>query len=54
MKGWKTWAGAFGFIAVGVVLIATGDIAGGAKSIATGVGLVGLGHKIEKSASQGK
>lgn len=50
MHGWKTWAGA-GFIAAGAVLEYFGysDLAKGILMVGGALGLVGLGHKIEKS-----
>ncbi|WP_447978099.1 hypothetical protein [Candidatus Nitrospira bockiana] len=50
MKGWKTWVAAVGAIAWGV-----GGLLGGVHDadvamgfVTTGLGLVGIGHKLEK------
>lgn len=49
MGGWKTWAAAIGLCVLGVYEIALGDTDSGLGRIIMGVGLVGLGHKIEKN-----
>lgn len=50
MKGWKTWAGA-GLIAVSAVLEYLGNAEAGAAVLTLGaaLGLVGIGHKVEKN-----
>jgi hypothetical protein len=50
MKGWKTWSGAIGTIALGIYEISEGQIEEGLSHIALGLGLLGLGHKMEKAA----
>ncbi|ADW18587.1 hypothetical protein Despr_2448 [Desulfobulbus propionicus DSM 2032] len=50
MTGWKTWAAAAGLLLLGIVEIANGNLEGGLERIVLGLGLVGLGHKIEKKA----
>lgn len=51
MKGWKTWAAAAGFCLLGVVEIADGQTEAGIGHLTMAAGLVGLGHKIEKTAA---
>lgn len=48
MGGWKTWAAAVGLAAIGICEIAEGDLETGAGRIAMALGLIGIGHKIEK------
>ncbi len=55
MGGWKTWTGALGLIFTGLGLIftdisnaSTDHLAAGLLSIFGGLGMIGLGHKIEK------
>lgn len=50
MKGWKTWAGA-ALIAISAGLGALGytEIASLVLTVGGALGLVGLGHKIEKA-----
>lgn len=50
MKGWKTWASAVGAMALGVYEMTEGQIEAGIGHIALGCGLIGIGHKIEKTA----
>ncbi len=49
MGGWKTWIAAIAMAALGVVDIVSGDYEAGAVKISGAFGMVGLGHKIEKS-----
>lgn len=48
MKGWKTWAAALLLIAIGVYEIGMGETESGVGRIAMALGLIGIGHKIEK------
>lgn len=48
MSGWKTWAAAVGLCALGIYEIALGNTDSGLERIVLAVGLVGIGHKIEK------
>ncbi len=59
MKGWKTWIGAGGVFAGGVVMIATGltaetinpdQVWNGIVVCAGSFAAVGIGHKIEKNS----
>ena len=50
MGGWKTWAAAAGLFAIGVFEIIEGNTESGAGRVVLAVGLIGLGHKIEKGA----
>ena len=49
MKGWKTWLAAGCTAGLGVVSILNGDTAAGLQQIVLALGMVGLGHKIEKA-----
>ena len=60
MTGWKTWAAGLASILGGVAAILTvissGDfnfeaIQGGIAMIALGLGMIGIGHKVEKASS---
>lgn len=53
MKGWKTWLGSIGMIAVGVYEISEGQTESGVGKIAMGLGMIGIGHKVEKNATNG-
>ena len=57
MKGWKTWAAAIGAILGGAALVLKGvtadsldfeSIKQGVAAIVAGLGLWGIGHKVEK------
>ena len=58
MRGWKTWAAAVGAFATGVSMVASGltadvmdvnQIWAGILTCAGALGLVGIGHKLEKN-----
>jgi len=58
MKGWKTWSAAFGLFASGMGMIYFGIKEPSSKEIMVGMGiqcilmgggLIGIGHKVEKS-----
>jgi len=49
MGGWKTWTAAGAFFLLGAVDVANGDIEAGLAKITFALGLIGIGHKIEKS-----
>jgi sulfite exporter TauE/SafE len=59
MKGWKTWAAAIGMILGGLGQI-VGEVSNdswsfesvqaGYAMIMAGLGLIGIGHKVEKNA----
>ena len=51
MKGWKTWLAAAGLCGLGVFLILKGKDDIGMVCILNGLGLVGLGSKIEKQGA---
>ena len=53
MKGWKTWLGSIGMIAVGVYEISEGQTESGVGKIAMGLGMIGIGHKVEKNGANG-
>jgi len=48
MKGWKTWASGLTFIGLGAFMIASGNMEQGVAMIASGAGVIGVGHKLEK------
>lgn len=48
MKGWKTWVAAAGLCGLGVFLMLHGKEDLGMMCIFNGLGLVGIGSKIEK------
>lgn len=50
MKGWKTWVAAGCMAAMGIVSIFDGNIEAGVQQLVGALAMVGLGHKIEKSA----
>ena len=50
MKGWKTWASVAGLVILGVVDIVNGDTPAGMQKIIGALGLIGIGHKVEKAA----
>lgn len=51
MKGWKTWLAAAGLCGLGIYMIERGQQEFGMILILNGLGLVGIGHKIEKTAA---
>jgi len=51
MKGWKTWAAAGGLCLLGLYLVYEGKDDLGIQAILIGLGLVGIGHKVEKGAA---
>lgn len=55
MKGWKTWAGA-GLIAMSAILKYFGkdELGDMVLTLGAGLGLIGVGHKVEKSARSKK
>jgi len=48
MKGYKTWAAAIGMAILGIVDIIDGQAETGITKIVAALGLVGIGHKVEK------
>ena len=52
MKGWKTWVAAGGLAGLGVFLMLKGRDDIGMACILNGLGLVGLGSKIEKTSNK--
>lgn len=49
MKGWKTWLAVAALIALSIVDISNGDYEAALTKFASAGGLVGIGHKVEKS-----
>ena len=49
MKGWKTWLAVAGLTALGLVDIFSGQTEIGITKIVGAIGMLGLGHKIEKA-----
>jgi hypothetical protein len=54
MRGWKTWLAAIGSIALGLYEVLDGQTEAGIGHIAFGGGLIGIGHKVEKGAANGR
>lgn len=52
MKGWKTLAAAGGLAGLGALLILKGQTDLGLACIMNGLGLVGIGHKIDKASTR--
>jgi len=50
MKGWKTWMAAAGLSGLGVFLMLKGQEDMGMICIFNGLGLVGIGSKVERVA----
>ena len=50
MTGWKTWLSGVGAIVYGVILIIGGHAEQGVTLILSGLGIIGIGHKIEKAS----
>lgn len=60
MGGWKTWVAAIGTILTGLGMIATAltkegglsfeNIQAGILTVTGGLGMIGLGHKLDKAA----
>jgi len=48
MKGWKTWLSAIGLGVLGAVEMVNGQYESGAMKMLGGLGLIGVGHKVEK------
>lgn len=51
MKGWKTWLAVACTAGLGIVSIANGDTAYGLQQLTLALGMLGLGHKIEKAGA---
>ena len=53
MKGWKTWTGAILIAASGILhTVGLTEIANLITTIGAAIGIVGIGHKIEKTKAQ--
>lgn len=50
MKGWKTWVGVVGMVALAVYDLSNGDVEQAMAKATAAFGLLGLGHKIDKTA----
>jgi hypothetical protein len=50
IHGWKTWLAIAGLVALAVVDAINGNIETALEKIGLALGLLGLGHKIEKAA----
>jgi len=54
MKGWKTWFAVAVSAITGIYrIVVEGDLHGGITMIVAAIGLVGIGHKIEKTTVGG-
>jgi len=49
MKGWKTWLGVIGMAALAVYDFSNGDVEQALVKITAAMGLLGVGHKIDKA-----
>lgn len=51
MSGWKTWIAAIGSIAWGVggFLVGTHDVDTAMGFVVAGLGMVGIGHKLDRT-----
>lgn len=56
MKGWKTWTGGGAMVLTGVAMLLTmlssgdfSDLTAALTTIAGGISVIGIGHKIEKA-----
>lgn len=49
MKGWKTWLAAGLTAGLGVLSLVNGDTEAGMQQIVAALGIVGIGHKVEKA-----
>jgi len=61
MKGWKTWSAAIAGVFTGLGLVVSGFIAdpmdidmvvNGVMAVSASLGLVGIGHKLEKNKAR--
>lgn len=48
MKGWKTWLAVGGMLLLGIADIVNDQTESGITKIVAAVGMLGIGHKIEK------
>ena len=53
MGGWKTWTAAIAIALFAVVDAGNGDYDAAGTKLAASLGLLGLGHKIEKAQDSG-
>lgn len=49
LSGIKTYIAGIGLVGLGIHQLSQGDIQVGIESIAAGLAIIGIGHKIEKS-----
>ena len=50
LDGYKTYLGGLGMIGLGVYQLSQGEIQAGLQSLAEGLAVIGIGHKIAKAA----
>jgi hypothetical protein len=48
MRGWKTWLGVSGLVALAIVDLVDGKLEAALEKASAACALVGIGHKIEK------
>lgn len=53
LGGWKTWLAALGLGLLGAVDLAEGDIEAALTKLSAALGLIGIGHKIQKVGLRG-
>lgn len=50
MSGWKTWLAVIGMSALGAARIMSGEAEEGIGLILGALGMLGIGHKVEKAS----
>lgn len=53
MAGWKTWLAAAGLGILGAVDLIEGDLEAALTKLSAALGLIGIGHKIQKAGLHG-
>ena len=53
LGGWKTWLAAAGLGILGAVDLIEGDLEAALTKLSTALGLIGIGHKIQKAGLRG-
>lgn len=53
LGGWKTWLAALGLAFLGAVDLIEGDLEAALTKLSSALGLIGIGHKIQKAGLGG-
>lgn len=53
LGGWKTWLAALGLAFLGAVDLIEGDLEAALTKLSAALGLIGIGHKIQKAGLGG-